>query len=235
MEQLGAKDDPFSCAGAIEIGLGTRRPPRVLQRGIAQLVRAFLDDDGDPPAESSELFAACLILVDGQLVRSGLLTGSPPFYRRLAAACQASVLTRALLAAEIDTRGFCEWARAQGATAFYFGAIADMRLEPGWAPALALVPQIRQHISSRIAVALRRHAGEHYGSELRGLVQEDAEDKDRQESNMLGWLFRTPLDGVCDASRPISESLTEQITADLASVPVTEAQFHGLIVTARGV
>ena len=233
VEQLGVKDDPFSCTGAIEIGLSTRQPAPSLQRGIAELVHAILGNAGEPPADSSELFAACLILVDGQLVRSGLLAGGPPFYRRLAAACHASVLTRALLEAGIDTRGFCEFARAQGGAAFYFGAIADMRLEPGWAPALALVPQIRQHISSRIAVALGRHAGEHYGSELRELVQENAEDQERQESNMLGWLFRTPLDGVCDASRPISESLTEQITADLASVPVTEAQFHGLIVTAR--
>lgn len=233
VEQLGPRDDPMACVGAIEAGLSIRKPPPGLQNSIAQLVREIRDDADETHADRVELFAACFVLVDGQLIRTGLLAGVPPFYRRFAAICHASVLTRALLQAGINTRNFCEWARAQGGFTFYFGALADMRMEPGWGPEVALVPQVRQQIASWISVAVGRHAGGQYEGELRELAEVDSEDENQRALNALGRLFRTPLDGVCDGSRPIPHQLKEQIEDELEAIPVEAERFHTLIVAAR--
>ena len=88
--------DRISQLGAVEVGLRILSKKPEIEPTLVALIKGIRDEDADGNASSFKLVSALFCLVDGELSRIRLFSEEPPFFRRLAAMTQASLVHRQL-------------------------------------------------------------------------------------------------------------------------------------------
>ncbi|EBX4816686.1 hypothetical protein DRY87_23960, partial [Salmonella enterica subsp. enterica serovar Newport] len=157
-EEVCEKGDVVSQVGAIELGLSVldRRP--ALATPVEQMIRQLRDDDPESLKSRFRLLSALGVLVEGEISRTGVLRGNPPFWRRLAAFAQASLVERCMRSVPVDIGRFSDLANSGRGELFYLQNLCDLRLEPKWLPDFIAPDQLKAEFLGRIANAAKRSA-----------------------------------------------------------------------------
>lgn len=159
--------DTVSQIGAIELAFGLLDRFSQFETALGNLIEIASGDL--PPAETGRLslLSHLVILVDGELTRTGALRGQPPFWRRLAAIAQASLIERAIVAAGASAEVFIEWAKQARGQPYYLQTMIDLRREPRWLPDYISPKQLYAEFSGRTYAAAHRNADKIQLRELR--------------------------------------------------------------------
>ena len=112
------------------------------------------DDDASRSPSGFSTYSTLYVLVFSHLSGKSLLDDDPPFYRRLAAAAQAGLIQRQMVAAGIT---LTDSAFESSAWEYVVRSLVEMRTEPRRRPTLALSIPLRSHFLGRIVRAAARY------------------------------------------------------------------------------
>lgn len=220
--------DILSRLGAFEVGLRVLPNRPELEAFLLRLVHRIRDDDVDGKASEFKLFSALFILVDGELARTRLLAGEPPFYRRMASLAQAALIHRQIVQCGIDYDHFAKWAFNSRGEQFYMQSLADMRTEPRWNPEEADAPQLQADFFGRIMIAfsnVQAHIGE---GELRDTILGQGDQSLVKRCEFPRPYLPGPLEGTEDSAHALPDDLARIIEEHLDSDEVKAASFVAL-------
>lgn len=221
--------DVLSQLGAIEVGIRILRERPELVASLIRLVQRIRDDDVKGTSSHFNLFAACFILVDGELSRTRLMSKEPPFYRRLASLAQASLIHRQLVCCYVDFDLFCKWASGKRREQFFMQSFADMRTEPRWNPSLSAASQIKADFFGRIMIAAGKYADNIEAGEFRDLVISDRPGSLQSSSELPAPFWPGPLEAVGVSPNELPDGLTQVIDKQLDTNEAEPLSFVALV------
>lgn len=170
LDFLEKQGDRISQLGAIEVGLRVLPSRPEIEPILVRLIEQIRDDDVNGASSGFQLLSALFVLVYGELSRTRLLSELPPFYRRLAALSQASLIQREFVNSGIDTDIVCKRAHSQYGVLYYLQSLTDMRAEPRWNPDLAVASQIKADFFGRIVITAKEYEENIKGSKILDLT-----------------------------------------------------------------
>lgn len=150
--------DRFTQVGAVECGLRHLHKMPQLASHLRNIIQTIRSDDLTSQTGRLELLCALIMLVDGELARTGICRERQPFWRRLAAIAHASVIERAIILVNVLPDGFINWCRESRGLHFYLQSFVDMRREPRWNPDLLSASQLKAEFVGRIVAAAPENA-----------------------------------------------------------------------------
>ena len=231
-EFLVKHGDRISQLGAIEVGLRVLSSRPEIEEALKSIIVQIRDDDVDGKTSGFKLLSALFCLVDGELSRIRLFLNEPPFYRRLAALSQASLIQRQLLNSSADIDGFTDWALEYRRSS-YLQSLIDMRAEPRWDPDLVNATQIKANFLGRIANAARNNEANIKGRSIfRLLISGGARNVQSLSDSFYAWL-PTPLEGTETTESTLPCDVANAIEAKLTEKEVGISSFFGLVNCAR--
>ncbi len=228
-EWLADRGDRFSQVAGIELGLGLTARYPAIKSALTHILKGILADDADDPRGRLKLSASLVIFVDGELARTGTLRSKPPFFRRMAAIAQASLIERELLAVGVDSIQFAEWAAGGRGQIFYLQTMADLREEPRWLPDFMNPQQLKQEFIGRIAGAGQRNAAVLEECELKALTVEEGPGSARAALQFPQGALPGPLEGGTRPPRTFPDELAAELRVPDAGQFLSERSFATII------
>ena len=220
--------DRISQLGAIEVGLRVLPSRSEIEQPLIHLIEQVRDDDIEREMSGFKLLSALFCLVDGQLSKTRLLSAEPPFYRRLAALSQATLIHRQLVSSPVDIEQFIEWALSNR-EGVYLQSLADMRLEPRWDPNFVMGSHIRADFFGRIIIAAKKYEQNIMGSQIYDLVLTNKDESLQLFSNFLETWLPGPLEGTENTQNTLPSEVSEVIETQLSAKEVGPSSFIALI------
>jgi hypothetical protein len=219
---LEKSGDRFSQVGAIECGLAHLDTYPELEPFLARLIRLMLSDEPDDKDGRLNLTCSLIVLVDGELARTGICHKRSPYWRRLASIAHASMLERAVVAANMLPSDFVTWAKQNRGRLYYLQTFADMRLEPRWNPDFVLSDQLHAEFVSRIVGATPPDPARVKSDELRGLLGGG-------ENSVRSRVLPGPLEGGVEATIEMPSEIETSLRASLDEIELTPKSFASLV------
>jgi hypothetical protein len=221
--------DRLSQLGAIEVGFRILPLRPDIEPFLIRLIEQIRDDDVNEPNSGFKLLSALFVLVDGELSKTRLLIAEPPFYRRLAALSQASLIQRQIAMIGIDNKSFCEWAINNRGEQFYMQTLADMRLEPRWDPEFVEASQIKAEFFGRIMIAAKEYEDNIKNSILNDLIFNNKTDSLSALVEYPCPYLPGPLEGAEDSPNNLPSEISEVIEKQLVGNEVGPTSFIALV------
>jgi hypothetical protein len=200
-----------------------------IEASLLKLIEQIRDDDVEDKDSDIKLLSSLFVLVDGELARIQLLADAPPFYRRLAALAQATLIHRQLVASHVDIGPFSEWAMSRGWQLFYLRTLADLRHEPRWNSTLASASQLKAEFLGRIIIAGQNNESTIRGRRLAEIIFGTGPDSLHAFYQNPAPFFPGPLEGGDEARVSLPTEIFESINKDLESAEVTPTSFIALV------
>lgn len=232
-DYLEKHGDLLSRLGAIEVGLRILPSRQEIEPFLLRLIDLVRGDELEGGRSEFEVLSALFVLVDGELARTRLMAGEPPFYRRLASLAQAALIHRQLVSCAVDYKQFSDWALKVRGEQFYMQSLADMRAEPRWGPDSAASHQFQAEFFGRIMIAATRFQEGLGEGELRDVVLGDGPGSLLQLSDFPRPYFPGPLEGAADSPNNLPDGLAVVIEEQLNSDQVEAASFIALVNSAK--
>ena len=217
--------DTISKVGAIEFGLPLIGAKPEVAPMLQAIVTQLLGDDPETEGGRFSLLTSLITLVDGELARTRALSHCPPFWRRLAAISQASLIERAIRTARVDRHAFYEWAINARTEAFYTQNLIDLRLEPRWHPDYAAPGQLKMEVLGRLLTLSKAHEGLVQGANLSALTDEALQSLVAFPLPFLAG----PLEGNIESTNELPAELAKDIEARLTSGSIDPTSFISLV------
>ena len=228
--------DRISQLGAIEVGLRVLPSRPEIEQPLIRLIEQIRDDDVDGQASGFELLSALFCLVDGELSRTRLLSSEPPFYRRLAALSQATLIHRQAMSLSVDIDQFSkwidqlsEWAFSNRGEYYYIQSLSDMRLEPRWDPEFIATSPMKANFFGRILIAAKKYEQNITGSQIYDLVLTDKAGSLSPFGYILATWLPGPLEGAEYTQNTLPPKISEVIETQLSVQEVGPSSFHALV------
>ena len=225
--------DRISQVGAIEVGLRILPERPGIEAVLVRLIEQIRDDRVEDAGSGFKILSALFGLVDGELSRTRLLSGKPPFYRRLASLAQAALIHRQYVDVGVSEDAFYEWALKIRGGAHYLQTLADLRLEPRWTPNLASASQMQADFFGRIMITARNHEDNIKGSKVHALALGGGPGSLRSLSEFFRPYFPGPLEGGGSSPNPLPTEYAEAISTQLSGKEAEVSSFIALVNTAQ--
>jgi hypothetical protein len=223
------RGDRISQLGAIECGLAHLDRFTDLAPYLVRLVQAFLDDRSDDEEGRLKLLCSLILFVEGEIARTGIARGRPPFWRRLASIAHASILERQIIAAGIPPAFMIDWAvRARGQL-YYLQSFIDLRREPRWLPEFVLPNQLKAEFVGRIAGAGTTNASKIQNGQLRAQLLEPDGGLIKPQVVFPFSYLPGPLEGGTEAVLEMPTEIQADVLTALEAEPLTSRSFTGLV------
>jgi hypothetical protein len=231
-EWLAAEGDLNSKVAAIEVGLAHLDSHPQLEPIVERLVLGIINEDPDDDGGQFALLSALIVVVGGELARTRVLDGAPPFWSRQATIAHASLICRALISSpQIDPKGVTEWSKMCGlGYLFYLRALIDLRLEPRWLPDFVDGAQLKADFLGRIANAANSYESRIKADSLRKLLLA----KDGALVSGMNWPFPFlpgPMEGSSTPLQAIPPEILKQVSIALSAEQLEPNSFAGLVNT----
>lgn len=198
--------DRFSQVGGIECGLAHVDKLPELEPILGRMIQHLLSDRSDDKNGRLSLTCSLIVLVEGELARTGVCRERPPFWRRLASISHASVLERAIVAGGLLPSDFHEWAMGKCGHLYYLQTYIDMRKEPRWLPDFVSSQQLKAEFVGRIAAAGHANLGKIKTPEVLQLLDGNDSNSVRSQLSIPFSFLPGPLEG---GIGPVMEMPTE--------------------------
>jgi hypothetical protein len=189
------------------------------------LAERFCGQGAEERYDQFDILSALFIMVDGELCATRTFTSKPPFWRRLAALAQASLIVRCILSSAMDHSQFVDWAKSVRYLAHRVQCYADLRQEPLWLPAFAEPGQLKNEIGGRLLViaATNEKATKELG--LRDLLLAENEQSLKSQLNVTMAMLPGPLEGNIEPLRQLSSGQLAEMRSRLAEPLPTVSSF----------
>ena len=221
--------DLLSRLGAIEIGMRILRQRPEVKPYVIRLAEQIRDDDDESPNSEFKLFSALFVFVDGEISRSRLFSGRPPFYRRLASMAHAALIQRQLIQLGVDHAHFSEWAFGSRGDHFYMQSLADMRVEPRWNPDFAGPRQMRLEFLGRIVLAANSFEKNIGTGDLYELLLGEQSESLHSFAEFPYSFFPGPLEGHGISPNALPDDLASFIETKLKEGEAEPSSFIALV------
>lgn len=229
-EFLENHGDRISQIGAIEVGLRTLPSKPDIEPYLIRLIRQIVRDDADGEASGFKLLSALFFFVDGELSRTRLLSSKPPFYRRLAALSQASMIHRQLVNSNVDIELLCENLFRDYWTEHYIQSLVDMRVEPGWNPVFDRAENIRANFLYRIITTPQKHKNETEDrNELYEIIFGTEPTSVLSSVRLFFFSYLNPLDGTGVLRQEVPAAVSSAIEKQISMDQVSWSSFAALV------
>jgi hypothetical protein len=221
--------DRFSQVGAVECGFAHLMLLPQLEPILGRIVQQLLADRSDDEDGRLKLLCSLVVLVDGELARTGICRQRPPFWRRVASIAHAAALERAILAVGLTPSDFNEWAMQNRGHLYYLQSFVDMRKEPRWNPDFILPKQLSAEFVGRIAAAGAENLGTIKTQEVRQLF--NSEDPSSAQSRVkFPWSYLPgPLEGAVEPLIAMPSDIETDLRAALEASELTPKSFVSLV------
>ena len=227
---LENRGDRISQIGAIEVGLRILPSKPDIEPYLIRLIRQIVRDDADGEASGFKLLSALFFFVDGELSRTRLLSSKPPFYRRLAALSQASMIHRQLVNSNIDIELLCENLFRDYWTRHYIQSLVDMRVEPGWNPVFDRAENIRANFLYRIITTPQKHKRKTKdGNELYEIIFGTEPTSVLSVVSLYFFSYLNPLDGTGVPRQEVPAAISSAIEKQISMDQVSWSSFAALV------
>lgn len=221
--------DLIAKVGMIELGLLVLPRMPDLAVPIQTLLEQIRDLDASDPKGRLQLLMAAFIFASGELSRTKVLAGWPPFRRRFAALAQASLFERHAFGC-IDVEHYGKWALEERGSRYYLQALVDLREEPRWLPDYGSAEQLGHELLGRIHNASDRYADNIPEGPLHELLVGKGPDGLTARLHFPGSLLPGPLEGAERGTvNPIPSEFDQMLDESLASEPLEPRSVIALI------
>lgn len=228
-EFLVAYGDRISQLGAIEVGLRVLPSRPELEKSLISLIEQIRDDNVEETTSAFRLFSTLFCLVDGELARIRLLSDTPPFYRRLAAMSQASLIHRQLVISSVETDRFCDMMPNDRRFQHFLQSLTDMRQEPRWDPRFAAESQIKSEFVGRIIIAADRFRDTLENCQVRSLLYTEEAASLRTYSQLFYSYLPGPLEGMENPQARLPSEFAEITKNQLSANSAEPSSFVALV------
>ena len=229
-EFLENRGDRISQIGAIEVGLRILPSKPEIEPYLIRLIRQIVRDDAGGEASGFKLLSALFFFVDGELSRTRLLSSKPPFYRRLAALSQASMIHRQLVNSNVDIELLCENLFRDYWMEHYIQSLVDMRVEPGWNPVFDTAENIRANFLYRIITTPQKHKREtEDGNELYEIIFGTEPTSVLSAVSPFFFSYLNPLDGTGVPRQEVPAAISSAIEKQINMDQVSQSSFATLV------
>lgn len=225
---IASNGDRISQIGSIEIGLRLVTTNRQLIPVISSQIRTLRDDDPRANNSGYRLLSALFMLVDGELARTRIFADTPPYYRRLAALSQSSLIQREIMNGPVDMGHFADWAFRGRGGFFYLQSLIDMRLEPRWNPDFADPSYMKEDLLSRVLNAARENEESLEGSELHELVLGSSPDSIVSTIRPLVAFLPGPLEANATSANRLPDDMAKVVEDQIKIENVGPTSFIAL-------
>jgi hypothetical protein len=193
------------------------------------MVHGFLADDPDDTEGRPTLLCSLIVMVEGELARTGIARRQPPFWRRLAAIAHASVIEREIIAINISRSAFNEWAMQSCGRLYYLQSFVDLRSEPRWLPDFVLPGQLKAECIGRIVGAAHSNSEKIQTAELKTLLL-GQESGGVQSHLRLPFAFLPgPLEGGIESIAVMPNDIESELRKKLDAEELTPQSFVPLV------
>lgn len=226
---LVTNGDRISQLGAVEVGMRVLSSRPELEEPLVRLIEIIRDDSADEPTSAFKLLSTLFCFVDGELARIRLFSETPPFYRRLAAMSQASLVHRQLVNSSVDIDRFCDMMPDDRRFQHYVQSLTDMRNEPRWDPRFTAPGQMKSEFVGRIMISADRFKGVITNSQVCELLYSEKTTSLRTYSNLFHSYLPGPLEGKEKTQVDLPQEFAEMIKDQLGSNQSTPSSFTALV------
>jgi len=222
--------DLISKLGTIELGLTLLDKMPQLASSLEQMVDDIRTDDPEDEGGRFSLLSSLTILACGQMARTQVLRGKRPFWARLAAIAQASVVEREAVAVGTDRAKFANWTQGCGrGHYFYLQGLVDLRREPRWLPDFASPSQLKAEFIGRIAKSAADNEGKIQSPSLRKLLFDEGLDGIQSLMTFPFPYLPGPLEGGEESMTAMPAEFLAKIEDELAAEILHPSSFAGLV------
>jgi hypothetical protein len=225
---LADKGDVMSCAVGIEIALPRLGGHDRLKEPLDRLAKAFVTGKPLANVDPIDLLSCIILAVYGEIAHCRIHATRPPFWRKLAAIAQASLIARCIADIGGDATELARWLQSVRRQMYLLQCLADLRMEPRWLPDFALPRQLRNEICGRVATVAASLAQDVLPPDLRELLLGDGEGSLKRQFDPVHACLPGPLEGAIMPPVELTEEQGARIKEDLSSVKVTIASISGL-------
>ncbi len=226
---LAAYGDPFVCAAAIEVELQRSVGDGEVDQAFRTLITSFLHRREIGDADQFELMCSLIMVVDGELAYRRILRDKPPFWRRLAAVAQASMVAHIFASVGGELKELVQWCRTVRGRTFLMQSIIDMRVEPLWDPELLAPSQLLNEVGGRVQSRFQGDAETVVERGLQDLVGND--ESLFSAVHAIRQFLPGPLEGSVVPGLELRAEDLASIQLDLTGT-ITLESFHHILMSA---
>ncbi|MGE0681699.1 MAG: hypothetical protein AB7P69_12480 [Candidatus Binatia bacterium] len=227
-EWLREKGDRISQIGAIEIGLSILDKRPKIGPYLQSIIEQIRDDKADDEQGRLHLLSALIVLVEGELSRTRILRGKPPFWRRLASIAQASLIERCIKF-PVDIAKLMKWALQVGGQLFYLQTMTDLRREPPWLPDYVSSRQLKAEFIRRIVSAAQQNDSKIETPALRELLFGNGPEGIHSLIKFPFPFLPGPLEGGLESQIEPPTEILKEIEARLDTEVLQPSSFAALV------
>ena len=194
-EWAAQSGDLLSRIVAIEIGLARVDSDPSERSALAALINSVRASCGEGMKERCRLFSSLVLLVHGRIAETRIFASKPPFWRKMIAVAQASLIERCILTGQCELKGLRDWANQVGAFSSHAQLLGDMRLEPRAIPEFFTPEQWEQEFYGRVFGAANTHAVSVTAAGWAPILLDDIDGSLRHCVDPLRAFLPGPLEG----------------------------------------
>jgi hypothetical protein len=226
---LEAEGDRFSQLGGIEWGFNKLGLIPELEPHLERLVQIIQADKPEDSEGRLCLLSSLIVLVEGELARTGICRHRSPYWRRLASIAHASVLERALVTVNMPPSDFSKWVMENRGLLYYLQTFVDMRREPRWKPDFVLAEQLKAEFIGRIAGAAPAGILFVRSESFRELLNGDSETSIPSQIDFPYSFLPGPLEGGVESVVAMPEEVETSLREGLQGEELTPKSFVKLV------
>lgn len=149
---LADRGDLFSQTAGVEIGIRALAEYPAIEPHLLRIIEQIRDDSPSDKQGRLNLTTNVFVFADGELARIRIFANAPPFWRRMAAIAQASMIERMILDHQAASEDWSQLVQMR-AQQFFMQTLTDLRIEPRWLPDLLSPSQLRLEFLVRARIA----------------------------------------------------------------------------------
>jgi hypothetical protein len=227
-DELTAQGDVLSRAAAVEAGFNHAQAAPELRGSLGQLIDATVAAAPVAQVDPYELLSSLVLLTYGEIANTRILASKPPYWRRLAAIAQASMIANCVAAVGGSAASFVDWANTVRSRVFLLQCFVDAREEPRWIADFAEPDQLKNEIGGRVWSAANAHNAFVAECGWSILLLEDTPGSLRHQLNIPRTFLPGPLEGSSASTLDIPDDNLTEIRADLSAPMVSVASLSAV-------
>jgi hypothetical protein len=215
--------DVISRCALIELGLRKPEYKKSIKAPMAKLVRLFSGKVTEANKQF-ELLSAAFSAVYGELGLTGVMSGKPVFWKRLAAMAQAAIICRAILSFKRNYKPLITWIAEVRPIQFLLHCYTDYRTDPRWMAEFALPNQLLNEFGGRVFHYAQNNEASVKSLGLTADLLSDKEGSLRKTTIPFLTILPGPLEGNVEAVMEMKPEEIEKLRKDLiVAAPVVES------------
>jgi hypothetical protein len=208
--------DPLTQGITLELALRRTRQVSKFAPAVGELAKLFCNAASIPNSPAFDLLSTAFTLVDGELGKTRITAGKPPFWRRLAALAQAALISRCVLGKKRDFKGIVDGMRSIRMREYEVQCWIDLRLDPRWQANFATAEQLRHEVGGRVLMTAMVNAVAADKLSVSSLVTSEEPGSLKSVLSRMRVTLPGPLDGNLGVREPLQQEVADRMREALA-------------------